>query len=144
MAHVRDPKHKWTMCPRKVRPALGPDGTWDRRSPHGPRFLLDGSSANKDVNVSMGKGRLGLSEEMLPTSRDARSVPLTPLFLEVNRRFIEARDFQFAIPYMAGRTLTSRSRCQEAITSIGFSLAIDVPFPETEVYIAYKVSPKHI
>ena len=55
--------------------------------------LIDGSSANKDVNVSMGKGHLGLSEEMLPTSRDARSVPLTPLFLEVNRQIIETRDF---------------------------------------------------
>jgi hypothetical protein len=54
--------------------------------------LIDGSSAIKDVNVSMGKGLLGLSGEMLPTSRDARSVPLNPLFLEVNRQIIETRD----------------------------------------------------
>jgi hypothetical protein len=54
--------------------------------------LIDGSSAIEDVNVSMGKGLLGLSEEMLPTSRDARSVPLTPLFLEVNRQITETRD----------------------------------------------------
>ena len=54
--------------------------------------LIDGSSVIKDVNVSMGKGLLGLSEEMLPTSRDARSVPLTPLFFEVNRQIIETRD----------------------------------------------------
>jgi hypothetical protein len=104
-----DPKHKWTVSPRKVRPALRPDGR-GTDAPPTALVLLDGSSANKDVNVSMGKGLLGLSEEMLPTSKDARSVPLTPLFLEVNRRFIEARDFQFAIPYMAGRTLTSRGR----------------------------------
>ena len=110
-----DPKHKWTMCPLVRYVRLSDRTGRGTDAPPTALVLIDGSSANKDVNVSMGKGHLGLSQKRDAAHVQRRSVCTSnSSFFEVNRQIIETRDFQFAIPHMAGRTLTSRGRCQEA------------------------------
>jgi hypothetical protein len=138
-----DPKHKWTVCPRKVRPALRPDGTWDRRSPHGPRSprRLVGKQRRQRVN---GKGTLR------PLRRDAA---------HVQRRSVRTSNSSFfrGEPPIHRREglLDRRPKHGGPNAHISWpppvsprvrvpSLAITVPLPETEMSIPIYVSPKHI
>jgi hypothetical protein len=105
--------------------------------------ILDGSSANKDVYVSMGKGRLGLSEDMLPTSRDTQSVHLhcCPLLFST---YTDIK-FQCLCEHIHGGSNAHISWLLFVIsTSLCITNSEDVPVIETKVSIAIYVSPKHI